>query len=126
MDKNSNPIKPVIITEFGAGAKAGHHGSISEKFIEEYMEDIYKKQIQTIKQLDYVKGMTPWRLYDFTCPRRQNIFQRGYNRKDLIAEDKKTKKKAFFVLQKYYQEKKANDKYLTKNLTFLTLFYYIR
>ena len=68
------------------------------------MENIYKKQIQTIKKLDYVKGLTPWILYDFTCPRRQNIFQKGYNRKGLIAEDKKTKKKAFYVLKKFYQE----------------------
>lgn len=107
LGKNSNPDKPVIITEFGAGAKAGHHGTISEKFTEEYMEHIYEKQIRTIKNLDYVKGLTPWILYDFTCPRRQNKYQNGYNRKGLIAEDKKTKKKAFFVLQRFYREKKV-------------------
>lgn len=104
LGKNSNPDKPVLISEFGAGAKAGHHGSISEKFTEEYMEQVYEKQIRTIKKLDYVKGLTPWILYDFTCPRRQNRYQNGYNRKGLIAEDKKTKKKAFFTLQAYYRE----------------------
>jgi beta-glucuronidase len=35
---NSNPDKPVIITEFGAGAKAGHHGGRNEMFTEEYQE----------------------------------------------------------------------------------------
>ncbi len=104
LGENSKPAKPVIISELGAGAKAGHHGTIHEKFTEEYMENLYKLQIETIKKLDYVKGMTPWILYDFTCPRRQNQFQKGYNRKGLIAEDKKTKKKAFFVLQKFYKE----------------------
>ena len=105
LGENSKPGKPVIISEFGAGAKAGHHGTIHEKFTEEYMENIYKLQTETIKKLNYVKGMTPWILYDFTCPRRQNKYQTNYNRKGLIAEDKKTKKKAFYVLQKFYKEK---------------------
>ena len=109
LGENSKPDKPVIISEFGAGAKAGHHGTIHEKFTEEYMENIYKLQTETIKKLDYVKGMTPWILYDFTCPRRQNQFQKGYNRKGLIAEDKNTKKKAFFVLQAFYKEQ--NEKF---------------
>jgi beta-glucuronidase len=104
LGRNSNPDKPVVISEFGAGAKAGHHGSVSEKFTEEYMENVYEKQIRTIKKLDYVRGLTPWILYDFTCPRRQNRFQNGYNRKGLIAEDKETKKKAFFTLQSFYRE----------------------
>jgi beta-glucuronidase len=104
LGRNSNPDKPVVISEFGAGAKAGHHGSVSEKFTEEYMEHVYEKQIRTIKKLDYVKGLTPWILYDFTCPRRQNRYQNGYNRKGLIAEDKETKKKAFFTLQSFYRE----------------------
>ena len=103
LGENSKPEKPVIISEFGAGARAGHHGTMHEKFTEEYMEHIYRLQVETIKKLPYVKGMTPWILYDFTCPRRQNRLQAGYNRKGLIAEDKATKKKAFYVLQKFYR-----------------------
>jgi beta-glucuronidase len=101
--QNSKPEKPVIITEFGAGAKAGHHGSLHEMFTEEYQENLYRRQIETITKLDYIKGMTPWILYDFTCPRRQNRYQTGYNRKGLIAEDKKSKKLAFFTLQEFYK-----------------------
>jgi beta-glucuronidase len=102
LGENSKPEKPVLITEFGAGAKAGHHGSKSEKFTEEYAEFVYKKQIATISKLNYVKGMSPWILYDFTCPRRNNRYQNGYNRKGLIAEDKKTKKLPFYVLKDFY------------------------
>ncbi|MBN1646792.1 MAG: hypothetical protein JW874_02050 [Spirochaetales bacterium] len=102
---NSQPDKPVLITEFGAGAKAGHHGSVSEKFTEEYAEFVYRKQIGTIEKLDYVKGMSPWILYDFTCPRRQNRYQNGYNRKGLIAEDKQTRKLPFYVLQQFYRSR---------------------
>ena len=103
--RNSSPDKPVIISEFGADARAGHHGTVSEKFTEEYMEHVYEVQIRAIRRLEYVKGLTPWILYDFTCPRRQNRYQGGFNRKGLIAEDKKTRKKAFYVLQAYYREK---------------------
>ncbi len=102
---NSKPDKPVLFTEFGAGARSGHHGSISEKFTEEYAEHVYEQQIETIEKLDYVKGISPWILYDFTCPRRQNRYQNGFNRKGVIAEDKKTKKLPFYVLQEFYRRK---------------------
>ena len=103
--ENSSPGKPVIITETGAGALAGHHGSVSDLFTEEQMEHVYQKQIEMIRKLDYVQGMSPWILYDFRTPRRCNRFQKGFNRKGLIAEDKKTKKLAFYTLQKFYREK---------------------
>jgi beta-glucuronidase len=109
LGKNSNPDKPVIITETGAGALAGHHGSKTDRFTEEYMEDVYKKQIDIIRRLDYVKGMSPWILYDFRASRRYNRFQKGWNRKGLIAADKQTKKLAFYVLQQFYQEKAQEE-----------------
>ena len=107
--RNSSPDKPVIISEFGADARAGHHGTIAEKFTEEYMEHVYETQIHAIRNLSYVKGLTPWILYDFICPRRQNRYQAGFNRKGLIAEDKKTRKKAFFTLQAFYREKRGQQ-----------------
>ena len=116
LGQNSNPDKPVIITETGAGALAGHHGSKSDRFTEEYMEDVYRKQIEVIHPLDYVKGLTPWILYDFRASRRYNRFQRGYNRKGLIAADKQTKKRAFSVLQQFYQEKAAEEERLSETL----------
>ena len=105
LGENSNPDKPVIITETGAGALAGHHGSRTDKFTEEYMERVYEQQVKVIRNLDYIKGLAPWILYDFRASRRYNRFQKGWNRKGLIADDKQTKKLAFYVLQKFYQEK---------------------
>ena len=107
---NSNPDKPVIITETGAGALAGHHGTKDDMFTEEFMENVYRHQIEVIRKLTYVKGMSPWILYDFRTPVRCNHFQRGFNRKGLIAEDKQTKKLAFYTLQKFYQEKAEEEK----------------
>ena len=50
---------------------------------------MYEKQIATLRNIDYIKGMTPWILYDFRCPRRTSLIQKYYNRKGLLSEDKK-------------------------------------
>ena len=102
--KNSNPDKPVIITEFGADALPGHHGTETDKGTEECQAYVYERQIATLRDIDYVKGMTPWILYDFRCPRRTHILQKYYNRKGLCSADKKYRKPAFYVLQKFYRE----------------------
>lgn len=100
--QNSNPNKPVIITEFGADALYNHHGTISEKGTEECQAEIYRLQIETLRKISYVKGMTPWILYDFRCPRRTHYLQGYYNRKGLLSADKKYRKLAFYTLQKFY------------------------
>ena len=105
LGKNSSPDKPVIISETGADALAGYHSSGTDLFSEEYMEKVYQKQVEIIRKLDYIKGFSPWILYDFRASRRYNKYQKGYNRKGLIAADKKTRKLAFYVLQRFYREK---------------------
>ena len=101
---NSNPDKPVIITEFGADAMSGHHGTIDDKGTEECQAYVYERQIETLRDIPYIKGMTPWILYDFRCPRRTSLIQQYYNRKGLLSEDKTYRKPAFYVLQKFYHE----------------------
>ncbi|MEG9862670.1 MAG: glycoside hydrolase family 2 TIM barrel-domain containing protein [Parvularculales bacterium] len=101
---NSNPDRPVVITEMGAD---GDHISGPETglFSLAYQAEVYRRQIDILKNLDYVIGMSPWILYDFRVERRQGIHQRGFNRKGLIAADKITKKPAFHVLAAYYAER---------------------
>ena len=101
--ENSDPSKPVIVTEFGADAMPGHRGSIYDKGTEDCQTYVFEKQIETLKDIPYLKGMTPWILYDFRCPRRTSMIQGYYNRKGLLSPDKKYKKPAFFVLQKFYR-----------------------
>ncbi|MFC0180593.1 glycoside hydrolase family 2 protein [Thorsellia kenyensis] len=101
--KNSNPDKPVIISEMGADGYIGPNKPMSGFFSEMYMTEVYEKQIAYLKCLSYVKGISPWILYDFRVERRQNIYQQGWNLKGLIANDKKTKKQAFSVLSNFYQ-----------------------
>jgi beta-glucuronidase len=99
---NTDLKKPVIITEFGAGAKAGNHGTKETLWTEEFQEELYKKQFETIKKCPFIRGTTPWIFVDFRAVRRLNKYQEGFNRKGLIAEDRKTKKKAYYVTQKHY------------------------
>ena len=101
---NSKPQKPVIVTEFGADAYAGLHGTITDKGTEECQAYVYEKQIETIRNIPYIKGMTPWILYDFRCPRRTSVNQKYYNTKGLLSADKKYRKPAFYVLQQFYKE----------------------
>ncbi len=101
--ETSQCTKPVIITEFGGGARAGHHGSERELFTETQQEWIYKNQVALFKTTDYVKGLTPWILYDFRTPHRMNPYQEGYNRKGLLSEDKKYRKKAFYIMKDFYK-----------------------
>ena len=99
----SRPDKPVIITEFGADAMAGFHGSSADKGTEECQAYVYEKQTEVLGKTDYIKGMTPWILYDFRCPRRTSVIQKYYNRKGLLNEDKTCRKPAFYVLQRFYK-----------------------
>ena len=101
---NSQPEKPVIITEFGADALPGQHGTVTDKGTEECQAFIYEQQVAALGRIDYVKGMTPWILYDFRCPRRTSVLQKYYNRKGLCSPDKAQKKLAFSILQAFYRK----------------------
>ena len=101
---NSNPGKPVLICEFGACARSGQRGTEHDLFTEDKQKRLFEQQIAVFKKCPYIAGITPWILYDFRCPRRLNRFQEGYNRKGLIDADRKTRKLAFYTLQKFYGE----------------------
>ena len=101
----SNPYdKPVIVSEFGGDARQGLHGDPSQRWTEEYQEDIYKHQIAALRKVPFICGIAPWILKDFRSPRRQlPSVQDGFNRKGLISNNGE-KKKAYFVLQQFYRE----------------------
>ncbi|MBT4033335.1 MAG: beta-glucuronidase [Candidatus Marinimicrobia bacterium] len=99
--------KPVIVSEFGAGALQGLHGAQNEIWTEEYQENIYAESIEMFQRLPQLRGTSPWILSDFHSPRRVLPgIQDGWNRKGLIGETG-DKKKAFYVMQKFYQDVKA-------------------
>jgi len=96
--------RPVVITEFGGDALAGFHADSLTRWSEEYQESLYRAQLNMLKRIPSLRGMTPWILVDFRSPRRQNpVYQDFWNRKGLISETGQ-KKKAFFVLRNFYEE----------------------
>jgi beta-glucuronidase len=97
--------KPLIVSEFGGGAKAGLHGPPSERWTEEYQAEIYRHQLGMLNRIPQLRGMSAWVLMDFRSPvRNLSGIQDGFNRKGLIS-DQGLKKAAFFVLQKAYKGK---------------------
>jgi beta-glucuronidase len=96
--------KPMIMSEFGGGAKAGLHGDETQRWTEEYQANIYRHQLGMLNRIPQLRGMSPWILMDFRSPNRPLAgIQDEYNRKGLIS-DQGQKKAAFFVLQKAYKE----------------------
>jgi beta-glucuronidase len=103
-DWSSKYDKPMILSEFGADALFGNHGDAQTRWTEEYQESLYQHQIAMLKRIPFLRGTTPWILKDFRSPRRTLPGIEDYfNRKGLVS-DHGEKKKAFFVLQKFYQE----------------------
>ena len=97
--------KPLIVSEFGGGAKAGLHGGDNDRWTEEYQANIYRHQFGMLNRIPQLRGMSPWVLMDFRSPNRPLAgIQDEFNRKGLISEQGQ-KKQAFFVLQKAYKEK---------------------
>ncbi|WP_433975162.1 glycoside hydrolase family 2 protein [Tunturiibacter lichenicola] len=100
--------KPLIMSEWGGGARAGRHapaGTTPAQFTEEYQAELYKHQIAMLNKIPQLRGTTPWLLMDFRSPRRLNPgIQDNFNRKGLLS-DQGQKKQAFFILQKAYKDK---------------------
>lgn len=104
---NITQNKPVLVSEFGAGAKYGVHGPKNERWTEEYQEHLYIETLKMLDKIDQLQGFSPWILVDFRSPRRVlPEIQDGWNRKGLISE-KGEKKKAFFILRDFYNRKQS-------------------
>jgi beta-glucuronidase len=96
--------KPLIMSEFGGGARQGLHGSREAVWTEEYQERLYQHQVGMLARIPFLAGTAPWILKDFRSPKRPlPDIQDYFNRKGLFSE-RGEKKKAFFVLQDWYAQ----------------------
>lgn len=94
--------KPMIMSEVGGGALFGLHGDKNERWTEEYQADVYKTNIEMMRNIEFMSGLSPWILMDFRSSRRPlKRIQDDFNRKGLISEQG-MKKQAFYILQDYY------------------------
>ena len=94
--------KPVVISEFGGGARYGMHGDENKRFSEEYLALLYRKNLEMLMRLPGIAGLSPWCLKDFRSPKRPlNGIQDEFNRKGVIDEQGR-RKQAFYVLKEFY------------------------
>lgn len=101
--------KPLIISEFGADALSGLHGTIDERWTEEYQANLYTQTIGMLRSITFLRGMSPWILVDFRSPRRPLPgIQDFYNRKGLISNTGE-RKQAYYVLRSFYEELRTKE-----------------
>jgi beta-glucuronidase len=96
--------KPVIVSEFGAGAvfSAGDQDE-PPKWSEEYQALVFETQLSLLESCRNLAGTIPWLLYDFPSPRRLNSHQMGFNRKGIISHDRTHRKRAFELIKRKYR-----------------------
>lgn len=100
--------KPLIITEFGGEALFGQSGSRDEasSWSEDYQARLYEDNLEMMKNIPNLSGVSPWVLYDFRSPFRFHpTNQEGWNRKGLVS-DRGQRKKAWYIMKKFYDDKK--------------------
>ena len=101
----SEHMKPVVFSEFGAGALEGHHGGDLDRWTEEYQASVYKNNLEMLDNISFIRGASPWILKDFRSPRRPlPQIQDFWNRKGLIS-DKGVRKQAFYIMKDWYLQK---------------------
>ncbi len=93
--------KPIILSEFGAGAIAGVHAEPPEMFSEEYQVELIRRYCQIIESKLYMAGEHVWCFADFkTAQSPQRVV---LNRKGLFTRTREPKLAAH-VLRKIWRK----------------------
>ncbi len=93
--------KPIMVTEFGADAVAGHHAEPPEVFSEEYQAELLVSQAKLLESRAYVVGQHIWTLCDFKTP--QSVLRPyGLNLKGVFTRDRRPKAAAHRVRELWY------------------------
>ena len=96
--------KPLIMSEFGAGARYGLRGDKLDRWTEDFQDYFFEENLEMLKKITFLRGTAPWLLMDFRSARRPlGDVQDYFNRKGLVSEQGQ-KKKAFFRMQEFYNE----------------------
>jgi beta-glucuronidase len=102
--------KPIIVSEFGAGAPYGRHGDADERWTEEYQQNVYAHQLRMIERIPNFAGMTPWVLMDFRAPARLLPGIQDYHNRKGVISNRGQRKLAFYLLQSYYRKRAESGK----------------
>ena len=82
--------KPLILTEFGADALAGHHAQPAEMFSEEYQAEMIERTIALLRSKPFVVGEHIWNMCDFKTGQAV-IRMNSLNLKGVFTRDRRPK-----------------------------------
>ena len=100
--------KPLIMSEFGAGAPKGKRGGPHDRWTEDYQVTVYEAQFAMMDDIPFLRGLSPWILKDFRTPKRPLAGVQDYfNRKGLIS-DKGQRKLAWDTVSAYYKKRSSD------------------
>ncbi|MBQ7907132.1 MAG: beta-glucuronidase [Clostridia bacterium] len=96
--------KPVVFSEFGAGALAGYHQHFDNlRWSEEYQSDLLKYCLELFHRTDCICGFYIWQFMNIRTSDEMNINRvRYYNNKGIVDEYRNPKK-AYFTVKELYE-----------------------
>ena len=97
--------KPVVMSEFGAGALAGFHSHFDTvRWSEEYQKDLLEYTLELFHKTDYIKGTYIWQFCNIrTSPSTDLNRVRYFNNKGILDEYRNPKSAYFKVKELYHK-----------------------
>ena len=103
--------KPIIISEFGAGAIKGDTSFDGMIWSETYQHDYFEFTLPFLCDSPDVAGTIIWQYCDMRTSEKRDVAlkrPRNYNNKGLLDEHRRPKL-AYFTAKRVYNERKSND-----------------
>lgn len=99
--------KPIVITEYGADAMAGLHGTGGQMWTEEYQRDFLELYHRVFDDAGAVVGEQVWNFADFAT--EQGTMRVGGNRKGVFTRDRTPKAAAFLLKERWNKKRGKKD-----------------
>jgi len=104
-----HPNKPILVTEFGAGAIDGFHSADAVKWSEEGQEKFLRDTLGILLTSEEISGCFIWQMADIdVVPERAIQRPRTRNNKGILTGDRRPKL-SFQTVKRLYEEKAKNE-----------------
>jgi len=92
--------KPIVVSEFGAGAVAGMHSDPPEMWTEEYQTEMLRRYLDVADRKPFVVGMHVWNFADFKTGQSSRRAC-GMNLKGVFTRDRRPKMAAHLLRERW-------------------------
>jgi beta-glucuronidase len=114
-----HPDKPVLLSEFGAGAGPGRHDTDGEwvgdrvrpgkTYSEDYQDELIRGYLDIALEKDFIAGVCPWVFADFYCLWYPTNPVPYYNLKGVLSS-KRVPKMSYYSLKEIYTQLKESGR----------------